>query len=62
LAFGSAGTSYVGQCEPHACYGVLSNAVFNAGVVASLTWLVMPLITRALHRWLHSEQEGNVTK
>jgi len=41
---------------------ILSNAVFNACVVASLTWLVMPLITRALHRWLHSEQDGNVTK
>ena len=41
---------------------ILSNAVFNACVVASLTWLVMPLITRALHRWLHSEQEGNVPK
>ena len=41
---------------------ILSNAVFNACVVASLTWLVMPLITRVLHRWLHSEQEENVTK
>ena len=40
----------------------LSNAVFNACVVAILTWLVMPLITRALHRWLHSEEEGNVKK
>jgi len=41
---------------------ILSNVVFNAFVVASLTWIVMPLITRALHPWLHSEQEGNVTK
>src|SRR5262249_53324835 len=31
---------------------VLSNAVFNAFVVALLTWVVMPLITRALHGWL----------
>jgi uncharacterized protein len=31
---------------------LLSNAVFNACVVALLTWVVMPLITRMLHRWL----------
>ncbi len=34
---------------------VLNNIVFNAFVVALLTWVVMPLITRALHGWLHSE-------
>jgi uncharacterized protein len=34
---------------------VLNNLVFNACVVALLTWVVMPLITRILHRWLHSE-------
>ena len=34
---------------------VLSNAVFNACVVALLTWVVMPLVTRALHGWLHPE-------
>jgi hypothetical protein len=33
---------------------VLRNAVFNACVVVGLTWGVMPLITRWLHRWLHS--------
>ena len=32
---------------------VLNNLVFNACVVALLTWVVMPLITRILHRWLH---------
>jgi antibiotic biosynthesis monooxygenase (ABM) superfamily enzyme len=31
---------------------LLSNAVFNACVVILLTWVVMPLLTRALHRWL----------
>ena len=31
---------------------VLSNAIFNACVVILLTWVVMPLVTRALHRWL----------
>ncbi len=31
---------------------VLNNLVFNAFVVALLTWVVMPLITRALHGWL----------
>ena len=34
---------------------VLSNAIFNACVVALLTWVVMPLITRMLHRWLFPE-------
>jgi antibiotic biosynthesis monooxygenase (ABM) superfamily enzyme len=37
---------------------VLNNLVFNAVVVALLTWAVMPLITRALHGWL----EGNGPK
>jgi antibiotic biosynthesis monooxygenase (ABM) superfamily enzyme len=31
---------------------VLSNAVFNACVVGLLTWVVMPIVTRILHRWL----------
>ncbi len=30
------------------------NLVFNACVVALLTWVVMPLITRALHAWLQA--------
>jgi len=34
---------------------LLNNLVFNACVVALLTWVVMPLITRILHRWLHSK-------
>ena len=33
---------------------VLNNLVFNACVVVLLTWLVMPLITRALHGWLEA--------
>jgi hypothetical protein len=37
---------------------VLNNLVFNACVVALLTWVVMPLITRALHGWL----QGNDPK
>jgi antibiotic biosynthesis monooxygenase (ABM) superfamily enzyme len=36
---------------------VLNNIVFNACVVALLTWVVMPVITRALHSWLHSGEE-----
>lgn len=31
----------------------LSNIVFNAAVVISLTWVVMPFITRILRRWLN---------
>ena len=31
---------------------VVRNAVFNACVVALLTWVVMPLVARLLHRWL----------
>jgi len=34
---------------------VLNNLVFNAFVVALLTWAVMPVITRILNRWLHPE-------
>jgi len=34
---------------------LLSGAVFNACVVALLTWVVMPLVTRGLHNWLHPE-------
>jgi len=33
---------------------VLYNLVFNACVVMLLTWVVMPLITRALHGWLQA--------
>ena len=32
---------------------VLKNAAFNLCVVFLLTWVVMPLMTRALHGWLH---------
>jgi antibiotic biosynthesis monooxygenase (ABM) superfamily enzyme len=34
---------------------VLSSAVFNACVVALLTWVVMPLVTRLLHGWLNPQ-------
>ena len=35
---------------------LLRNALFNACVVILLTWVVMPVITRALHRWLYTEE------
>lgn len=34
---------------------VLRSALFNMGVVALLTWVVMPFVTRVLHRWLHPQ-------
>jgi antibiotic biosynthesis monooxygenase (ABM) superfamily enzyme len=36
---------------------VVGNAVFNACVVASLTWVVMPLVTKALHGWLNPQSQ-----
>jgi antibiotic biosynthesis monooxygenase (ABM) superfamily enzyme len=33
---------------------VLNNFVFKAFVVALLTWVVMPLITRSMHGWLYT--------
>src|SRR5437879_3664244 len=34
---------------------IIRNAIFNACVVALLTWIVMPVVTRVLHRWLSKE-------
>jgi antibiotic biosynthesis monooxygenase (ABM) superfamily enzyme len=36
---------------------VINNAVFNACVVILLTWVVMPLVTRALRHWLFPEKD-----
>jgi antibiotic biosynthesis monooxygenase (ABM) superfamily enzyme len=36
---------------------LLNNIVFNLCVVALLTWVVMPLVTRALHSWLQPKQK-----
>jgi len=35
---------------------ILGSVVFNASMVVLLTWIVMPLVTRALHGWLHSDE------
>jgi hypothetical protein len=35
------------------------NAAFNAAVVALLAWVVMPLVTRLLHRWLQPQSRSN---
>ena len=35
---------------------ILSSPVFNGCMVALLTWVVMPLVTRALHGWLHADE------
>ena len=37
----------------HSWHLIPRNAVFNACVVVLLTWVVMPLVTRVLHGWLH---------
>jgi len=39
---------------------LLKGALFNACVVALLTWLVMPLITRALQGWLMKGKEHSL--
>ncbi len=39
---------------------IISNAVFNACVVALLTWVVMPLVTRLLHGWLHPQPQEKI--
>ena len=36
---------------------LLASVTFNAGVVAALTWLVMPFVTRVLRRWLYPDRD-----
>ena len=43
----------------HSWNFILYNLVFNAAVVLLLTWVVMPLITRALHGWLNAKPAKN---
>ena len=39
---------------------IFRNAFFNACVVALLTWVVMPFVTRVLHDWLHPQTKDKV--
>jgi antibiotic biosynthesis monooxygenase (ABM) superfamily enzyme len=34
----------------------LRNSAFNVAVVACLTWVAMPLLTRVFHNWLQPTQ------
>ena len=34
-----------------------ASPIFNAAVVALLAWIVMPLVTRLLHRWLQPQSQ-----
>jgi len=36
---------------------IVRNVAFNACVVALLTWVVMPFLTRLLHHWLHRQHK-----
>jgi antibiotic biosynthesis monooxygenase (ABM) superfamily enzyme len=36
---------------------LLRNSAFNVVVVACLTWLAMPLLTRIFHKWLETNSE-----
>jgi antibiotic biosynthesis monooxygenase (ABM) superfamily enzyme len=47
--------------EIKSCPFIANNVVFNACVVALLTWGVMPLITRLLHGWLHTQTKEKST-
>jgi antibiotic biosynthesis monooxygenase (ABM) superfamily enzyme len=38
---------------------LVGQAAFAASMVALLTWVVMPLITRVLHGWLHRETRAD---
>jgi hypothetical protein len=40
----------------HSWHFLLRNALFNMCVVALLTWVVMPLVTRWLSGWLHPRE------
>jgi len=37
---------------------ILGSIFFNACMVALLTWVVMPLITRVLHPCLHADERN----
>lgn len=41
---------------------LLSNALFNVCVVVLLTWVVMPLVTRVLHGWLHTTTDDSTKR
>lgn len=54
LVFGRGAPRLVGGALP----GWLLFLLVNACVVASLTWLIMPVLTRAAAGWLHGRREA----
>lgn len=50
LLLGATVARWIGGWPP-----VLNSLVFNASIVAGLTWILMPLLTRLLKPWLYPE-------
>jgi hypothetical protein len=41
---------------------ILAALVVTVGIVSSLTWIVMPILVKLFHPWLHTNHRGGDTK